>query len=33
MNSEVALGIMATLKDELDMDLVREFRAFTLDKG
>ena len=33
MNSEAALGIMATLKDELDMDLVREFRTFTLDKG
>lgn len=33
MSSEAALGIMATLKDELDMDLMREFRAFTLDKG
>ena len=32
-NSEVALDIMVTLKDELDMDLVREFRGFTLDKG
>ena len=33
MSSEAALDIMATMKDELDMDLVREFRSFTLDKG
>ncbi|NKB49991.1 MAG: HD domain-containing protein [Alphaproteobacteria bacterium] len=33
MSSEAALDIMTTLKDELDMDLVREFRSFTLDKG
>ncbi|MFT5180330.1 MAG: HD-GYP domain-containing protein (c-di-GMP phosphodiesterase class II) [Alphaproteobacteria bacterium] len=33
MSSEAALDIMATLKDELDMDVVREFRSFTLDKG
>lgn len=33
MSSEAALNIMATLKDDLDMDLVREFRSFTLDKG
>lgn len=33
MSSEAALDIMATMKDELDLDLVREFRGFTLDKG
>jgi len=33
MTSEMALEIMVTLEDELDMDLVHEFRSFTLDKG
>ncbi len=33
MPSEKALDLMSTLKYQLDMDLLREFRSFTLDKG
>jgi len=33
MTSEAAIDIMATLNDQLDMDLLNEFRSFTLDKG
>jgi HD-GYP domain-containing protein (c-di-GMP phosphodiesterase class II) len=33
MSGESALEMMAEFKGHLDMDLVREFREFTLDKG
>lgn len=33
MSSEAALEAMTTFEHQLDLDLVREFRAFTLDKG
>lgn len=33
MSSEAALDLMASFKGHLDMDLLREFRSFTLDKG
>jgi HD-GYP domain-containing protein (c-di-GMP phosphodiesterase class II) len=33
MTSEEALELMLSFKDHLDMDLVTEFRNFTLDKG
>ena len=33
MTSEAALDVMITFEGHLDLDLVREFRSFTLDKG
>lgn len=33
MSSEEALDMMSTFKGHLDLDLVREFRKFTLDRG
>ena len=33
MSSEDALNMMLSFKDHLDLDLVREFRKFTLDRG
>ena len=33
LSSEEALNMMVTFKGHLDLDLVNEFRSFTLDKG
>jgi HD-GYP domain-containing protein (c-di-GMP phosphodiesterase class II) len=33
MTSEAAIDMMVTLDDQLDMQLMKEFRQFTLDKG